>query len=169
MSMYGSQPLVKPMRFQRKIFSCYTALHFYWISETQSHNNHTVSWMSVHIAWVTECRYHVLQGDMQARCRDLVKRICDWEDVKILKGLRAKTMFTFTLSIHLRNRSAIWWRGWGGEPSEGSRKNFRDWARDIGSVTLENWLWSMEHGKHDGSDGSAVPGASSRSVGFGYG
>ena len=32
-------------------------------------------------------RYPVLQGDIQSRCRDLIKQICVAEDVSILKGV----------------------------------------------------------------------------------
>lgn len=32
----------------------------------------------------------MLAGDMQLRCRDLVKQVCDANDVRILKGVVAK-------------------------------------------------------------------------------
>ena len=51
---------------------------------------HTVSRLTAHIVWVTKYRYHVLKGDVQIRCRDLIKQICDSEDVKILKGVISK-------------------------------------------------------------------------------
>ena len=52
--------------------------------------SHTVSWLSVHIVWVTKYRYHVLKGDVQVRCRDLLVQICNSENVKILKGVVSK-------------------------------------------------------------------------------
>src|SRR5674476_195526 len=52
--------------------------------------SHTVSRMTAHIVWVTKYRYHVLTGDVQKRCRDIVIQICDSEDVKILKGVVSK-------------------------------------------------------------------------------
>ena len=48
---------------------------------------HTVTWLTVHIVWVTKYRYKVLAGDIQKRCRDLIRQICESEDVKILKGV----------------------------------------------------------------------------------
>ena len=51
---------------------------------------HTVSWLAAHIVWVTKYHYHVLKGDIQKRCRDLVKQVCDSEDVRILKGVVSK-------------------------------------------------------------------------------
>ena len=52
----------------------------------QRRGGHTVSWLTAHVVWVTKYRYHVLTGDVQRRCRDLIKQICDAEDVRILKG-----------------------------------------------------------------------------------
>lgn len=54
------------------------------------HNGHTVSRLSAHIVWVTKYRKKVLTGDIQIRCRDLVKQVCDSEDVVIIKGAVAK-------------------------------------------------------------------------------
>ena len=53
-------------------------------------NTHSVSRLSVHIVWVTKYRYHVLVGDIQKRCRDLIIQICNSENVKILKGVVSK-------------------------------------------------------------------------------
>ena len=52
--------------------------------------SHTVTWMTVHIVWVTKYRYKVLKGDVQKRCRDLIRQICESEDVQILKGVISK-------------------------------------------------------------------------------
>ena len=56
----------------------------------QRRNNHSVSWLSAPIVWVTKYRYHVLKGDIQIRCRELIKQVCDSEDVRILKGVISK-------------------------------------------------------------------------------
>lgn len=60
------------------------------MGKEQRRSGHTVSWLTAHIVWVTKYRYHVLKGDVQVRCRDLVKQICDSEDVRILKGVISK-------------------------------------------------------------------------------
>jgi putative transposase len=52
--------------------------------------SHTVSRMSAHIVWVTKYRYHVLKGDIQIRCRDLLVQVCNSENVVILKGVVSK-------------------------------------------------------------------------------
>ena len=41
---------------------------------------------------MSKYRYQVLR-DIQKRCRDLIVQICDWEDVKILKGIVSKDPF----------------------------------------------------------------------------
>ena len=51
---------------------------------------HTVSRLTAHIVWVTKYRYQVLRGDIQIRCRDLIRQICELEDVTILKGVVSK-------------------------------------------------------------------------------
>ena len=43
--------------------------------------------LTAHVVWVTKYRYHVLEGDIKVRCRDLIMQICDAEDVRILKGV----------------------------------------------------------------------------------
>ena len=52
--------------------------------------SHTTTRLTCHIVWVTKYRYHVLKGDIQRRCRELVIQICDVEEVEILKGVVSK-------------------------------------------------------------------------------
>ena len=54
------------------------------------HGNHTVTRLTVHIVWITKYRYHVLKGEIQKRCRELLIQVCDSEDVRILKGVVSK-------------------------------------------------------------------------------
>jgi putative transposase len=60
------------------------------MEKEQRRGGHTVSWLTAHIVWVTKYRFQFLQGDVQMRCRELVKQICDSEDVRILKGVISK-------------------------------------------------------------------------------
>jgi putative transposase len=60
------------------------------MGKDQRVSSHSVSWLTAHIVWVTKYRYPVLKGDIQSRCRDLIKQICDAEDVRILKGVVSK-------------------------------------------------------------------------------
>ncbi len=73
------------------------------MSKEQRIGSHTVSWLTAHIVWVTKYRYKVLEGDIQKRCRDLVKQICDSEDVKILKGVVSKDH----VHIHIEYRPSL--------------------------------------------------------------
>ena len=57
---------------------------------TYRHSSHTVSNLSAHLVFVTKYRYHVLKGDIQRRCRDLIIQTCNSEDVRILKGVVSK-------------------------------------------------------------------------------
>ena len=56
----------------------------------QRYGSHTITRLTVHLVWVTKYRYHVLKGDVQIRCRELIIQICDAEDVRILKGVVSK-------------------------------------------------------------------------------
>src|ERR1051325_9025868 len=80
------------MRFQRKTFSCYTSQRVLEdvAMKVNRHNSHSLTRLTAHVVWVTKYRYHVLQGDIKLRCRDLIVQICDTEDVRILKGVVSK-------------------------------------------------------------------------------
>lgn len=52
--------------------------------------SHTTTRLTCHIVWVTKYRYHVLRGDIQKRCRELIIQVCEVEEVDILKGVVSK-------------------------------------------------------------------------------
>ena len=52
--------------------------------------SHTTTRLTCHIVWATKYRYHVLRGDIQKRCRELIIQIVDVEEVEILKGVVSK-------------------------------------------------------------------------------
>jgi len=39
------------------------------------------------LVWSTKYRYEVLRGDVQIRCRELIRQSCDSLDIQILKGV----------------------------------------------------------------------------------
>ena len=51
-----------------------------------------------HLVWVTKYRYHVLQGEVQKRCRDILRQVCDPDDIRNLKGVFSKDHFHMHLS-----------------------------------------------------------------------
>ena len=102
--------------------------------------SHTVSWLTVHIVWVTKYRYKVLKGDIQLRCRTLIRQVCESEDVEILKGVVSKDH----VHLHLK-------RYWG--------RHF--WAIGYGAWTTGNITDKMveeylEHHRKKGGGDDAI-------------
>ena len=52
--------------------------------------SHSVHQLHAHIVWSTKYRYAVLCGDIQVRCRELIRQTCDTLDIQILKGVVSK-------------------------------------------------------------------------------
>ena len=51
---------------------------------------HTKYRIEYHFVWVTKYRYHVLQGDVALRLRELVRQICERMEIHILRGVVSK-------------------------------------------------------------------------------
>ncbi len=60
--------------------------------------SHTIHQLHVHLVWSTKYRYEVLRGDIQIRCRDLIRQSCDSLDIQILKGVVSKDHIHLHLS-----------------------------------------------------------------------
>lgn len=60
--------------------------------------SHSIGELHVHLVWSTKYRYQVLHGEVQLRCRDLIRQVCDSLDVKILKGVVSKDHIHLHLS-----------------------------------------------------------------------
>ena len=56
----------------------------------QRKGSHTVTRLTVHLVWSTKYRYHVLTGEVQKRCRELIIQDCDSLEIEILKGVVSK-------------------------------------------------------------------------------
>ena len=52
--------------------------------------SHSIHQLHVHLVWSTKYRYEVLRGDVQIRCRELIRQSCDSLDIQILKGVVSK-------------------------------------------------------------------------------
>ena len=52
--------------------------------------SHTLTRLTVHLVWVTKYRYHILTGDIQERCRSIIKQDCETLEIEILKGVVSK-------------------------------------------------------------------------------
>ena len=58
--------------------------------ENLRRGSHSIHQLHVHLVWSTKYRYEVLHGDIQIRCRDLIRQSCDSLDIQILKGVVSK-------------------------------------------------------------------------------
>jgi len=54
------------------------------------HGSHTKYKIEYHFVWVTKYRYHMLQGDIALRERELVRQTCERFDIHILRGVVSK-------------------------------------------------------------------------------
>lgn len=61
-------------------------------------STHTVNSLQVHLVWITKYRYQVLQGDIQLRCRDILRQVCNSLDIQIIKGVVSKDHIHLHLS-----------------------------------------------------------------------
>lgn len=53
----------------------------------QRRGSHSVYQLQVHVVFCTKYRYRVLRGEVQERCRDLIRQVCDALDIRIIKGV----------------------------------------------------------------------------------
>jgi putative transposase len=60
--------------------------------------SHSIHQLHVHLVWSTKYRYEVLRGDIQLRCRELIRQSCDTLDIQILKGVVSKDHIHLHLS-----------------------------------------------------------------------
>jgi putative transposase len=58
--------------------------------EKMRKGTHSVYELHVHLVWSTKYRYQVLKGEVQVRCRELIRQTCDSLDVRVLKGVVSK-------------------------------------------------------------------------------
>jgi putative transposase len=49
------------------------------------HSIHDINMLQVHLVWITQYRYHVLQGDIHLRCRDILRQVCNSIDIRLSK------------------------------------------------------------------------------------
>ncbi len=52
--------------------------------------SHTKFKIEYHFVWVTKYRYHMLQGDLALRIRELVRQTCERFEVQIIRGVVSK-------------------------------------------------------------------------------
>ncbi len=50
-------------------------------------SSHTIFNLQAHLCWITKYRFKVLQGVIGQRAKELIRRICNKENVEILSGV----------------------------------------------------------------------------------
>jgi len=53
-------------------------------------SSHTVHDLRVHLIWLTKYRYNVLTKDVGLRTREIIRQICDKNDIQIVRGVVSK-------------------------------------------------------------------------------
>lgn len=60
--------------------------------------SHSVHDLKVHLVWVTKYRYKLLDKYIGERIRDIVRQVCDSQDIEIIKGRVSKDPMHLYLS-----------------------------------------------------------------------
>ncbi len=139
------------------------------MDKQQRKGSHTVSRLTCHIVWVTKYRYHVLKGDIQKRCRQLIIQVCEVEEVKILKGVVSKDHIHIHIEYAPKQSVSELVKKMKGRSSRLLQKEFPElhkrywgqhfWATGYGAWSSGNITDDMiqaylEHHRKDGDDGS---------------
>ena len=53
-------------------------------------SSHTVHDLKVHLIWITKYRYNVLVTAVGLRTREVIRQVCDQNDINIIKGVVSK-------------------------------------------------------------------------------
>ena len=62
-------------------------------------SSHTAFDCTYHIVWITKYRYPVLVGDIGTRVRDLIRQICQANQVEILRGTVSQNHVLIYISV----------------------------------------------------------------------
>lgn len=62
---------------------------------------HTRYKIEYHFVWITKYRYHMLQGEVGSRVRELVRQICAQHSIEILRGVVSKDHIHILVSAPL--------------------------------------------------------------------
>ena len=53
-------------------------------------SSHTIHDLRVHLVWITKYRYNVLTQNVGLRLREMIRQICQANDIQILSGRLSK-------------------------------------------------------------------------------
>jgi putative transposase len=112
---------------------------------------HTTTRLTAHLVWATKYRYHVLQGDIKVRCRQLLMQICDAEDVRILSGVVSKDHIHRHIEYPPKVSLAELVKRLKGRSSRILQQEYPLIAPTLlGTTFLGNRLWRVEYGQNHG-------------------
>ncbi len=105
---------------------------------------HTVHELTVHVVFSTKYRYKVLEGEVQTRCRDLIRQVCDVLDIQIIKGVVSKDHVHIHMSYPPRVSISDIMRRIKGRTSKKLQEEFphlkkRYWGRHFWSIGYGAW------------------------------
>jgi putative transposase len=113
--------------------------------------SHNVHELHVHLVWGTKYRYKVLGGDIQLRCRDMIRQVCDTLDVRILKGVVSKDHVHLHVSYPPKLSISDLVKRLKGRSAKVLLEEFSELRRRYyGGHFLGHWIWSMEYRKYNG-------------------
>jgi putative transposase len=96
--------------------------------------------------WVTKYRYHVLRGDIQKRCRELIIQVCEVEEADILKGVVSKDHVHIHIEYPPRTSISQLVKRMKGRSSKLLQQEFPVLRKKYwGQAFLGDWLWSLEY------------------------
>ena len=104
--------------------------------------SHNVYNLEVHLVWITKYRYQVLQGDIQLRCRDIIRQTCNALDIRIIKGVVSKDHVHLHLSYAPSHRISDIVKRLKGCSSRLLMPDFPELKRRY----LGNHFWGVGHG-----------------------
>lgn len=136
--------------------------------------SHTVFELQAHVCWVTKYRYPVLVGEVAERTRELVRQVCERNDVRILKGHVSRDHVHVLLSLPPQlsvSKLMQYVKGKSSHTLQTEFKHLRQrywgrhlWARgyfcvSVGNVTDEMIAEYIErHDTRDRQDGFSIEG-----------
>ncbi|MGD9733553.1 MAG: transposase [Desulfamplus sp.] len=66
--------------------------------------SHSVHDLKVHLIWITKYRYKVLIKEIGYRIRDIIRQVCDANQITIIKGL---AVLFWGSSLRLKNSNIV--------------------------------------------------------------
>ena len=108
--------------------------------------SHTVYNIQYHFVWVTKYRYHVLEGEVKLRVREIIRQICQQHDLLIEQGHVSKDHVHILVSAPTHMSASQIMQKIKGRSSRMLQQEFphlkkRYWGQHIWHVVTSVLLW----------------------------